>query len=330
MPDVITKLEQVTPEWLTQVLHENGYLPEGSVTAVRPRTSRSGFSTIVLLELCYSENAPSCAPARMILKLAGAGSLSTGKEEVEFYTQIAPAMPDPPVLRCYEATHSEEAGRSHLLLEDLSETHVAHPPSMLPPSRAHAEQIVDALARVHAFWWNHPRLGRDVGTVPAAPSLEAEMAQNARRFRAFADFLGDRLSTARRGVYERVLASLLPIQLRRIAGGKNLTLIHDDPHSGNFLHPRDPGRHRLRIIDWKGWRIAAGASDMAHMMAVFWFPERRARLEDKLLRQYHRRLLEHGVQGYDWESCWSDYRLAVIGYLFYPVWQWSTEHPDFI
>jgi hypothetical protein len=25
-----------------------------------------------------------------------------------------------------------------------------------------------------------------------------------------------------------------------------------------------------------------------------------------------------------------DYRFAVIGYLFYPIWQWSTDHPDFI
>jgi thiamine kinase-like enzyme len=328
--EVITHADQATPEWLTAVLYQNGCLPQGHVVAVHRKPSSPGFSTIVPLELSYSDDAPASAPARLVLKLAGAGDLSTGKEEVEFYTRIAAAMSDPPVVHCYDAIYSEKNGRAHLLMEDLSETHVSHPPSMLPPPQAHAEQIVDALARIHAYWWDHPRLGRGVGVVPTATSLGTEMAENERRWRAFADLLGDRLSIERRGVYERVLASFLPVQLRRLAEGKDLTLIHDDPHSGNFLYPRDPGKHTLRIIDWKSWRIAAGASDMAHMMAVFWFPERRAWPEQDLLRRYHRRLLEGGVQAYSWESCWYDYRFAVIGYLFYPIWQWSTDHPDFI
>ena len=114
-----------------------------------------------------------------------------------------------------------------MLMEDLSETHVSHPPSMLPPPKAHAEQIVDALARIHAYWWDHPRLGRDVGALSTATSLGAEMAENERRWPAFVDLLGDRLSIQRRGVYERVLASFLPVQLRRLAEGEGQTLIHD-------------------------------------------------------------------------------------------------------
>jgi thiamine kinase-like enzyme len=330
MHKVITDAAQVTPEWLTAVLHKSGCLLQGNVAAVSKKPSPPGFSTIVPLELGYTDDAPPSAPARLVLKLAGAGELSTGKEEVEFYTRVAAAMSDPPVVRCYDAVYSEQAGRAHMLMEDLSETHVSHPPSMLPPPKAHAEQIVDALARIHAYWWDHPRLGRDVGALSTATSLRAEMAENERRWPAFVDLLGDRLSIERRGVYERVLASFLPVQLRRLAEGEDLTVIHDDPHAGNFLYPRDPAKHTLRIIDWKSWRIAVGASDMAHMMAVFWFPERRARLEHCLLRRYHRRLLEGGVQAYSWESCWYDYRFAVIGYLFYPIWQWSTDHPDFI
>ena len=217
MREVITHAEQATPEWLTAVLYKNGCLPQGHVVSVNKKPSPPGFSTIVPLELSYSENAPPSAPARLVLKLAGAGDLSTGKEEVEFYTCIAAAMSDPPVVRCYDAVYSEQASRSHLLMEDLSETHISHPPSMLPPPQAHAEQIVDALACIHAHWWDHPRLGREVGVVPTAASLGAEMAENEQRWRAFADLLGDRLSIERRGVYERVLASFLPVQLRRLA-----------------------------------------------------------------------------------------------------------------
>jgi hypothetical protein len=173
---------------------------------VNRKPSSPGFSTIVPLELSYSDDAPPSAPARLVLKLAGAGDLSTGKEEVEFYTHVAAAMNDPPVVRCYDAVYSEQADKAHMLMEDLSETHISHPPSMLPPPQANAEQIVDALARIHAHWWDHPRLGRDVGVVPTATSLGAERAENEQRWRAFADLLGDRLSIERRGVYERVRA----------------------------------------------------------------------------------------------------------------------------
>jgi hypothetical protein len=330
MGELITRLEQVTPEWLTAVLRGKGCLPQGKVVALNKKPRSRAVSIIVPLELGYSDDAPSSAPRRLVLKLPAADSLKDGDKEVEFYSRIAAHMSDPPVIRCYDAVFSEEAGRFHLLMEDLSGTHVSHPPSMLPPSEAHAEQIVDALARLHAYWWDDPRLGKGVGTLPTDASVREEMAQDGQNYRAFVDLIGDRLPVERRNVYERVLASFLPVQLRRLTAGKGLTLIHDDPHSGNFLYPRDPSRHSLRIIDWKSWRIAVGVSDLAHMMAIFWFPERRARLEQALLQRYHERLLVYGVSGYDWESCWYDYRFAVIGYLFYPIWQWSINLPDFI
>jgi hypothetical protein len=69
--------------------------------------------------------------------------------------------------------------------------------------------------------------------------------------------------------------------------------------------------------------------DLAHMMAVFWFPERRRALELPLLRRWHARLCERGVAGYPWERCWHDYRLSVLRKLFHPAWQWETgQHPN--
>jgi Ecdysteroid kinase-like family len=95
--------------------------------------------------------------------------------------------------------------------------------------------------------------------------------------------------------------------------------VHGDTHYWNFLAPRDPAMDKVRIVDWAVWHIGVGPSDLAYMIVLFWFPERRARMEQALVRRYHARLLERGVVGYDWEQCWLDYRAAVIFHLFWPI-----------
>jgi hypothetical protein len=106
-----------------------------------------------------------------------------------------------------------------------------------------------------------------------------------------------------------------------------LTITFEDVHAGNFLYPRDPAKDTLRSIDWEQWGINIGPHDLAYMMGLFWFPERRARLEFPLLQRYHRRLVEHGVEGYLWDDCWYDYRLSIIQHLFTPIWQWAHGTP---
>ena len=66
---------------------------------------------------------------------------------------------------CYDAIYSETDGMSHLLLADLSLTHFTPitKAQLLAgdtmPSQRHLEQMVDAIAGLHAYWWEHPQLG---------------------------------------------------------------------------------------------------------------------------------------------------------------------------
>lgn len=106
------------------------------------------------------------------------------------------------------------------------------------------------------------------------------------------------------------------------------TLAHGDAHVWNLLSPRDGAASGIRLIDWDGWRIGRGAADLAYMMAVHWYPERRARLEARLIERYHAGLLAHGVAAYSLDRLWEDYRLSVIGLLSTPRWQQSYGlHP---
>jgi thiamine kinase-like enzyme len=312
---VITNTEQVTPEWLGRVLGTR-------VADIRFETPMRGNSRIIPLEVGYSE--PGDAPTRLILKLSA--EEIQDRREVDFYRAVT-GIRDLPIIRCYDAAF--EDGRFHILMEDLQATHDPHPPSFLPPTIANAERIVDALAQFHAFWWDSERLG-EIGEIPSEESIKQAVAEDVALLSGFADFLGDRLSDERKKLLERAGERLLSLRMKRLIPAHNLTLIHHDLHAGNLLYPKQPEQDTIRLIDWKSWSINPGANDLANMMVVYWMQERRQQLQDGLLRRYHHRLTERGIANYSWADCWYDYRLAVIGYLFFPIWQWSVGTPDFI
>src|SRR5262249_15114456 len=154
---------------------------------------------IIPLQVRYSEDTPNSAPSRLILKLAKPFVKREIPKEVEFYQFIANSVTNLPVIHCYQVVYSPEVGRFHVLLEDLSQTHFPHPPSQLPPLQVYSQQIVDALARLHAFWWDDARLGKQIGKRPADATTTDDVATELQHwaektFPEFADFLGDRLS----------------------------------------------------------------------------------------------------------------------------------------
>ena len=329
MSSLITDITQVTPEWLSGVLRENGRLPQGEAVNVTCTKQKKTFtSTVTHLEASYSVDTPQTAPRRLFLKMsrspAEPGDFDEDhfRKEVDFYTVVALAMPHPSSIPCNSAVYSSEEAACHLLLDDVAQTHfqTEHP---LPPSDDQCERAINRLAQFHAFWWDHPRLGKDIGDFPTRDERKKGYSDAQKHTHDFMDFLGDRLSTARRDVYDAVLEAL-PHLSERQQQMKNITLVHGDAHLWNFVFPRDRAANDVYMIDWQFWHPTIGGTDLAFMIAREWYPERRRRLEERLIKQYHRVLLECGVTGYDWIACWRDYRLSVIQVsLFIPVWQWS-------
>ena len=154
---------------------------------------------------------------------------------------------------------------------------------------------MECLAQFQAAWWNHARVGVDIGR----PFLQERRSRRAAMRDASA-------------FYPRVLQ-------RQNAGP--MTITHGDAHYGNFMVA--PDQADCRIIDWENWELGPATDDLSYMMAIFWFPERRRRLKQDLLRRYHRTLLECGVRGYSWDNLWDDYRLSVIKHLCTPAHQWA-------
>ena len=356
-PDVLTAPEQATPAWLTEALRTAGVLGRGRVTHVR-RTGAESASTWALhhLEVRYSAGAsaapaisgapalppgPGELPARLLLKIshnaplapgvAPHHGLSTGKE-VWFYHHLATeaAMAPVPLVRCYAAAHDPPYGASHALVDDLSATH-AQPPLLLPPSRAHCVQAIDGLARLHAAWWQHPRLAPG-GDIPerlawerAAASAIGRLDPMDRVVPAFLDYLDDRLSPDQHRVYERLLVA--EPWLRERQEQRPQTLLHGDAHWWNFLYPNEAGTDTTRLLDWGSWRTGVGTSDLAYMMALHGYRAWRTRFERDLLHRYHQTLVRAGVGGYEWPACWDDYRWSVASSLLVAPRFWSIDVP---
>ena len=49
-------------------------------------------------------------------------------------------------------------------------------------------------------------------------------------------------------------------------------------------------------------------NDVAYFMGAGLLPETRREVEVDILRDYHAALQQAGVEDYDWEQCWTDYR----------------------
>jgi hypothetical protein len=332
--EAITHPSEITAEWLTSVLHANGYLAGAEVVQVaQARPIITLLNYLVPLQASFTAGAALDVPGQLLLKFnrpdPELGIPAVGAREVAFYREIAGRMAESPAPRCFDSAYNEATYQSYLLLEDLSATHVAHSFTQIPPTTGDTYQIVKAVAQYQAFWWDHPTLGHEIGELPAGMTISAYCGWAGNTYLEFASFLGERLSRDRRKLYGEVLNKLEPALRQRLLPGRNLTLFHGDSHIGNYLTPVEPSSHKTRIIDWDGWGIELGVNDLVSLMGLLWFPDRRKQLEGPILEYYHSQLMAQGVSTvYSLENCRDDYRLMILKALFYPMAHWKMKLPS--
>lgn len=327
MPEVITDVSKVTPAWLSNLFWKKGSLHEGAVASVHQvKAAKTNVSTCYHLEISYRGQASRLsAPARLFLKLSNPGF--GWPAEVEFYNRVLPAMratwiePEWPFLHCYGAAYSPEKRATHLLLEDVSASHFTA--DVMPPTPRHCEQVIDAYARFHAFWWEHPRLGRDIGQFLTNKTIDDFLTDAQKRCGELTVFMAERLAETQCNILARVAAAWPPRRRERVVQGRGVTLVHRDPHPHNFLYGRDPQAAAVKLIDWQSWRIDVGTDDLAYLMACHWPFAERARLEPELLKRYYERLIAQGVSGYTWDDFQYDYRASIIRCLFFLLVNWQ-------
>ncbi|MEM7124855.1 MAG: phosphotransferase [Chloroflexota bacterium] len=319
MSELKTAPAQITPQWLTDTLRRNGHLSQGKVVSVDIKEAHKHHFA---LAVTYSADVPNSPPQDLILKWYS-GDYPYGLQEALFFDQIAPAMSSPPLPTCYAAKADWANKQAYILLEDLSATHYVAQSPYDDLSMEIFEQVVDAYAEIHAYWWEHPRINqrdilRAVGVGIAHEAISPEtIRHNQQYFGETAlpkriDQFAAQFSREQQKLCQRVIASWADLFIHRIASGKGLTLIQGDAQLGNVLLPRNPQRDRTIIIDWEGCIRGVGVWDLARTLIQTEFSSPvRQKLERALLTRYQARLAEQGIC-YSIEDCYADYRLSVI------------------
>ena len=318
----------VSPEWLTARLRADGVLSSGAVTKVTAqKTNDWNMARSARIAIEYDGNANQQAPRNLFVKIMEDedpyADFIAG--EIAFYSE---PLPDRlPLATCFGAARDPDTGVTHVLLEDLSQTHT-HSRWPLPPSLARCEAAVTALARIHGHWWNCHVSESDAFGIDLRLKRQRFAGHLPNLLAGFLDFVGEAVPADRQDVMRSVCGRLPDLLDERLFGGKPITRNHGDPHFWNIMFPKDPSRHGCVFIDWEDWQYNPPAFDLAYMIALHWYPDHRARHEEHLLGVYHNALLGEISTGYSWEDLMADYRLGHLHNFIVPLFQLKMGEPS--
>ena len=289
--EVVTAAEEITAGRLTVILQRAGLLESGRVQGVTVEGNPAFNSALCHLLVTYDSAAPGDAPRALVLKrnLPEAWAREAGKSEVDFYAEVSGLRDElPMIVPCYEAAYDPRTGDSHLLLLDVSTSHepLTTREDLIGlrgvPAAARLDAAIDALARLHAHWWEHPSLldgSRDVsGWYGTRQRFDAYVKRRRREWEEVLVGPGRDLPPDLRRLYPHALDRLPVLWERglgqRVTTGNNLTLVHGDCFLSQYLSPRD-GAGITYLVDWQGAYTDLPSIDLTHLFATFWTPEQR-------------------------------------------------------
>jgi hypothetical protein len=296
---------EINAAWLSEVLAKP--FPGVEVVRVEVIDQHSGTTGRAKLRLGYASG--SSGPETVFVKLppfheAQRGLVAAtdmGRREARFYDALAAETPVR-VPRCYFAAYGDEPTDYICVLEDLEAAGCTFPKGVEEHAREYGGQLIEALARLHAHFWEDSRFRAELSWI--APAMRGELGAK------LVDQARERFARDLPPVFTE-LCRLFVANHERIGdlwdeGGS--TLIHGDTHTGNqFL---DGGR--IGLYDWAVISRSPGIRDVAIFMGNSCPPELRRAEQENWMRAYQRGLVDGGVDAPDLDVLWRRLRLAVL------------------
>jgi len=313
--EIPTYLEDISPEWIRKTLSSTGlYVPITAIQREQLTIEGQGFTgQIARFQLLYDTPAADAADS-IVIKMPNPNPQTRNpvifQREVNFYQNLA-QLSTIRIPRCYYSAFDEQTGNSVLLLEDFQEGSTGN---MLEGCTAKvAERAIEEIAPFHAAWWDNPALD-SVGGFTVYPLLDTPAALGSWR-----QNMNDSWHSFSRQFPELITAPIreawpLLVQhgdeIRRQALTPPLTLCHGDYHLDNLFFTAADNRS-LVVLDWQAIRLMPGALDLSYFMIWNLEPDLRRSVERNLLKKYCAALKRHGVERYDLDQCYRDYRIAL-------------------
>jgi len=306
------RIDDVTERWLGDALD----LPRGSITSVRVLDQHSGTAARARITVKSEADLPPFLFLKMVphnyMQHVLMNLFQLGTKEILAYQALGDT---PPVRipRCYLARHDRLRRRSILVLEDLSETaEFRTVVDSVTPDEAAA--VIDALADLHAAFWNSPRFDTDLRPLTQRSATEIRLGDMIRKqFLAdinghAADLVPDRTKQQCRIFYQR------SADIDAFWASQPRTLTHGDTHLGNlFFEAGAPG-----FLDWQVASAGPAIRDVAYFANASVEPDLLRDIETDLVRRYTDRLVAAGIDA-DFERTWLLYRAAITELLLAAV-----------
>ncbi len=314
--------EEITPEWLAEVLHTN----PGEITSVNVRTAEaeSGLVSLICFLELTSDN-PS-VPEKLVAKLAptfgGAREVATAfrlfAREKQFYESIAPRL----TIRAPKAWHCDvdnDTGLGILLLEDCSHLQAVDQTLEQPTSIAELELLIDAIAQLAISSWCAPWLDTESEILTAQHPVSKAYFGGLQE--GFPELLKSEFMTwapdGTREIAERLSEDFVNLVEAQPQGKQSLC--HMDFRLANVFLDQGADNPVL-VYDWQSMYPGRTAQDIGYLLATGYTPEFRRIHEKALVERYLRRLQEAGINDYSWDEAWFDYRHGImIGFRLLPM-----------
>ena len=302
---VISRIEQISPSWLTTVLRE-AHLAENDRVASCQATQIAigeGLSgRLYRLFLTFDEASPSTLIAKLATDYAPLKDAMSGDElyrEARFYEQIAPQV-SIEIPKVYYVAYGDD--ELVIIMEDLGEIELGA--EGLDADPAQTERAFTAIARFHTQWWNHEVTNR---TWLASATDAVDPDELARGLEVSQGKYGDQYPYLAKCI--SVFLKHLPKLPLAMAKPPPLTLIHGDFHRKN-VHFRTDGS--LVIFDWQAVETNAPITDVTNWLLVNLSVEDRRTHEFRLLEHYHASLGKECSANYSFRKLKADYRQALV------------------
>jgi len=314
---------EISTDWLSMAL--SGHNPDQTSGQVRVSTvditvgTKWNEADTAFVNVSYHSGSRRLPP-RLFIKLRTHPDplASIFQGELAFYASAQNT--GLPIAPCLASLSDPQTGATCIILEDLSSTHETSP-WPLPPTLSRCLMAVRSLAEVHAHWTQRANPEHH-HSQSSLNQLAVEMLPN------FLAELGDRLSRDRAELLTQVCLKIPSLKTARYEAGRPVTRIHGDAHFWNVLYPKDPEKAQAILIDFEDWRVDFAGLDLALLLAMHWYPQRRAHHEVDMLKEYLRAYNACTASRLSWEELWLDYRLGHICNAVIPLFQHAAggEH----
>ena len=318
-PPIPESERDITADWMQQALTAGGLSAAANVAAVAVENIGAGVGMVGTILRCHLSYAGDAAamPASVIVKFHSshpetvqtARRLRLYAREYAFYRDVAHQVPlRSPAL--FYGDFDESNHRFALVMEDL--VGMTAVDQVAGASAAQAKTAVREIARLHGAYWNR------VDQPPVAGLHESASPERARLVQQV-------YQASLPPAFER-LGSLFPERMRQLAEAYGhrlvehtnataagpLTFSHGDFRLDNMFFGAD-GSDDFAVVDWQVCGVRNGLYDVAYFLSSSVPVETRRQIEVDALAEYHRVLLNMGVEDFTLEECWRSYRQNMLG-----------------